>query len=70
MSMPGTTGSLRGSEKSFGLKPGLELRVCKPSDAGASLNQFFKMEIPANVWWLEMLGNQGWKRTARPDDTS
>lgn len=33
----------------LGLKPELELCVCKPPDADASLNQDFKMEIPAEV---------------------
>src|SRR5216683_2822056 len=27
---------------------------------------FFKWKIQANVWRLEMPGNQGWRRTARP----
>ena len=32
--------------KAFGPKTGLELCVCKPSGAGASLNRVFKTEIP------------------------
>jgi hypothetical protein len=40
---------LRRSGKPFGFKPGLELHVCKPPGVGASLNQDFKMEIPAET---------------------
>jgi hypothetical protein len=36
-------------QKPFGFKPGLELHVCKPPGVGASLNQDFKMEIPAET---------------------